>query len=143
MIYIHQLEVPRWHLGTHTSPGCALAPDICLTSLCALAHTLTHTTTGHPLNYSYTYWKIPDPGGYNWVAVGTHTYVCTLVPAYVCLTSPCALCLLVHTLTHTTTRHPLDDSYTYWKIPDSGGYNWVAFDLGSAYTLTGIRLSGW
>jgi ankyrin repeat protein len=36
-----------------------------------------------------------------------------------------------------------NDSYTYWKIPDSGGYNWVAFDLGSKYTLTGIRLSGW
>ncbi|CAI8031605.1 Ankyrin repeat and sterile alpha motif domain-containing protein 1B [Geodia barretti] len=36
-----------------------------------------------------------------------------------------------------------NDSYSYWKIPDSGGYNWVAFDLGSKYTLTGIRLSGW
>ena len=49
-----------------------------------------------------------------------------------------------HTHTHTHTLHILtDDSYTYWKIPGSGGYNWVAFDFGSKYTLTGIRLSGW
>jgi ankyrin repeat protein len=47
-----------------------------------------------------------------------------------------------------TKQHPntclLDnDSLTYWKIPGSGGYNWVAFDLGSKYTLTGVRISGW
>ena len=37
----------------------------------------------------------------------------------------------------------VDDPYTYWKIPDSGGYNWVAFDLETKYTLTGVRISGW
>ena len=36
-----------------------------------------------------------------------------------------------------------DDSTTYWKIPAAGAYNWVAFDLGSEYTITGIRISGW
>ena len=36
-----------------------------------------------------------------------------------------------------------DDSTTYWKIPAAGAYNWVAFDLGSEYTITGVRISGW
>jgi len=47
-----------------------------------------------------------------------------------------------------TQKHPntclLDnDPTTYWKIPASGAYNWVAFDLGSEYTLTGVRITGW
>ena len=36
-----------------------------------------------------------------------------------------------------------DDDNTYWKIPAAGAYTWVAFDLGSEYTLTGLRLAGW
>jgi len=36
-----------------------------------------------------------------------------------------------------------DDPTTYWKIPAAGAYTWVAFDLGSEYTLTGVRLAGW
>ena len=36
-----------------------------------------------------------------------------------------------------------DDETSYWKIPAAGAYSWVAFDLGSKYTLTGIRLAGW
>lgn len=36
-----------------------------------------------------------------------------------------------------------DDSLSYWKIPAAGAYNWVAFDLGSEYTLTGVRIAGW
>ncbi len=36
-----------------------------------------------------------------------------------------------------------DDETTYWKIPAAGAYTWVAFDLGSEYTLTKLRLTGW
>ena len=36
-----------------------------------------------------------------------------------------------------------DDECTYWKIPAAGAYSWVAFDLGSEFTLTGLRLAGW
>ena len=39
--------------------------------------------------------------------------------------------------------YPPDDPTSYWKIPASGAYNWVAFDLGSEYTLTGVRIAGW
>ena len=54
-------------------------------------------------------------------------------------------CLVAHV---TPTRlsslvSPADDETTYWKIPAAGAYSWVAFDLGSEYTLTGLRLAGW
>lgn len=47
-----------------------------------------------------------------------------------------------------TQKHPptclLDeDPKTYWKIPSAGGHHWVAFDLGSEFTITGVRLFGW
>ncbi|XP_064399757.1 ankyrin repeat and sterile alpha motif domain-containing protein 1B-like isoform X1 [Halichondria panicea] len=45
-----------------------------------------------------------------------------------------------------TKQHPptclLDnDPISYWKIPAAGAYNWVAVDLGSEYTLTGVRIA--
>jgi len=51
--------------------------------------------------------------------------------------------LRTHPGLHNCRIHTLDDPTTYWKIPASGAYNWVAFDLGSEYTLTGVRITGW
>jgi ankyrin repeat protein len=35
------------------------------------------------------------------------------------------------------------DPNSYWLIPAPGAYNWVAFDFGSEYVLTGLRIHGW
>ncbi|XP_003384014.3 PREDICTED: uncharacterized protein LOC100638887 isoform X2 [Amphimedon queenslandica] len=47
-----------------------------------------------------------------------------------------------------TKKHPVTnildvDPFSYWMIPAPGAYNWVAFDLGANYTLTGVRIYGW